>query len=201
MSSFDGHVEAPAWGEPPVSADPSLEPLRDAARVAGHSEGHAEGYRQGHDAGLLAGRQQAQVEVDRLKALAVAWQTAVRQVDANMADEMLDLALQFSQVILRRALVVQPELVLPIVRELLRDQVASQHQATLRLHPDDLMLVSDRLGAECDFAGWKLLADPAITPGGCLLQTRHGEVDARIETRWRELTRTLDAATPWLERA
>ena len=40
--------------------------------------------------------------------------------------------------------------------------------------------------------------DAAIERGGCRVQTRFGETDATLQTRWAELTRALGRDTAWL---
>ncbi|TMS59738.1 flagellar assembly protein FliH [Imbroritus primus] len=170
----------------------------DAARLAGHEAGYAAGYAEGVAAGHAAGAEQVAAASAALQALAVGWRDAFQAVDTAMADSVLDLALQFSQMLVRQALAVQPERLLPVVEELLREASEAQRPATLRLHPDDVALVREHLGGDCELAGWTLFADANVTRGGCLVQTRHGAIDARLETRWQELTRALERTTPWM---
>ena len=54
------------------------------------------------------------------------------------------------------------------------------------------------LGTELAAAGWTLVVDAAIERGGCRVQTRFGETDATLQTRWAELTRALGRDTAWL---
>jgi flagellar assembly protein FliH len=129
--------------------------------------------------------------------VADSWHAAFAEIDQAMAEQVLDLALQFSQCLVRQALVAQPERVLPLVQELLRDVSDAQRPATVRLHPEDLELVRTELGGECELAGWSLFADPGMTRGGCLVQTRHGAIDARLEMRWNSLTSALERTMPW----
>lgn len=168
-----------------------------AAREAGYEAGYASGHAEGLAAGRAAGAEQIAAATAALQTLAAGWREAFETVDAAMADSVLDLALQFSQALVRETLTVQPERLLPVVGELLRETSEAQRPATLRLHPDDVALVREHLGADCELAGWTLFADAAVTRGGCVVQTRHGNIDARLETRWQELNRALERAVPW----
>lgn len=170
----------------------------DAARQHGHDTGYAAGYAEGLAAGRAAGAEQIAAASAALQTLATGWREAFEVVDAAMADNVLDLAMQLSQALVREALAVQPERLLPVVGELLRETSEAQRPATLRLHPDDVALVREHLGADCELAGWTLFADAAVTRGGCLVQTRHGNIDARLETRWHELNRALERTVPWI---
>lgn len=169
----------------------------DAARRTGHEAGYAAGYAEGLAAGYAAGAEQVAAASAALQALAAGWREAFDTVDTAMADSVLELALQFSQALVRQALAARPERLLPVVEELLRDASEAQRPATLRLHPDDVAVVHEHLGADCQLAGWTLFADAAVARGGCLVQTRHGSIDARLETRWQELNRALERAVPW----
>lgn len=183
----------------------ALSALRESAREAGHRDGYEAGYQEGMAEGLEAGRasgaEQVAVATAHLHTLNAGLQDAFATVDTAMADTLLELSLQFAQAMLRQTLAVQPERIVPLIREFLRDASDTQRPATLRLHPDDVAVVREALGPECELAGWSLFADVEITRGGCLLQARHGETDGRIETRWRELNRALERAVPWMEAA
>ena len=88
--------------------------------------------------------------------------------------------------------------ILPLVREVLGDASTAPAPAMLRVHADDAELIRQTLGAELDAAGWTLIVDAAIERGGCRVQTRFGETDATLQTRWAELTRALARDTAWL---
>ena len=59
---------------------------------------------------------------------------------------MLDLALDLAKAMLKTALAVRPELVLPIVAEAIHYLPALQQPALLFLHPDDALLVKNAHG-------------------------------------------------------
>ena len=63
----------------------------------------------------------------------------------------------------------------------------------LRLNPRDLEALGDRVRVAVRESARgievKLLGDDKVSPGGCIVMTEHGEIDAQIETL---LTRISD---------
>ena len=54
----------------------------------------------------------------------------------------------------------------------------------MRLHPADHQHVMDGAGEALKARDARLVADPGIEPGGCIVDSDLGQVDARIGTRW-----------------
>jgi len=89
------------------------------------------------------------------------------------------------------------------VSKALRDaftRLGDGDRVTVRCHPEDLKLIRER--AECsseEFVGSrqvKWVADPDLRPGGCLVETTLGVVDARVEQQLAVLRGALWDALP-----
>jgi len=196
---------------PAVAPSGELARLRREARAAGVAEGHrdghaqglaegraqghAQGLAQGHAEGLAAGLAGAGAHAQRWLDLSAGLPAALRRADAEITDALLALALTIARQVVHRTLEAQPEWMLPLVRELLHAEPALQGDPRLLLHPDDVALVRDGLGAELEACGWRLVADEQIGRGGCRVLTTGGEVDATLETRWQCATEALRQGT------
>jgi flagellar biosynthesis/type III secretory pathway protein FliH len=70
----------------------------------------------------------------------------------------------------------------------------------LRLHPDDLVAVETRrtvLAARAPAAtAIELLADGSVGRHGCVIETAHGRIDARLETQLAALEQALTGGLP-----
>ena len=81
-----------------------------------------------------------------------------------------------------------------VVRDALA-QVKGAAQFTVRLHPADLELLqksdSPLLTPAEQGGDFRFLSLPEVTRGGCLIQTRFGTVDARRETKFDLLQRSM----------
>lgn len=202
MNSFgDDRPSAVARRAPqpaaPVFEGPSEEELaaiREQARAAGHDEGHNAGYADG----LAIGRAEAAKELEHLQSIALEFSGAVAQADETIATEVLDLALHLAKTMLRSALEIKPELVLPIVRESIEYLPVLQQPALLILNPADADMVREALGEELDKGGWRMVKDPAIARGGCKVDTATNQIDAQVASRWERLSHALGKNVEWL---
>jgi len=199
MAELDEERPKAAAGKP---SDPSFdhqselralrEKVREEAWREGHQAGYEAGHREGLDQGLEQGRQQGEQETARQRAdtlmplaeLARGFSEALRTLDGEVAEQLVDLALATGRQLAGEALRARPRQVLTIVRELIHDEPSLNGKTRLWLHPLDLALVEKDLGAELAAAGWKLHPDDQLQRGGCRVTSPSGELDATWETRW-----------------
>lgn len=182
---------------PPVPQGPSEEELgaiRERARLAGHEEGHGAGYADG----LAIGRAEAAKELEHLQSIALEFGQALAAADETIASDVLDLALHLAKSMLRNALEIKPELVIPVVREAIEYLPVLQQPAVLMLNPADMPIVREAIGEELDKGGWRVVQDAAIARGGCKVDTATNQIDAQVATRWERLTHALGKNVEWL---
>jgi flagellar biosynthesis/type III secretory pathway protein FliH len=115
------------------------------------------------------------------RALVEARQSVLREA----AEGVADLAIGIAARILRREVETDGRAVVPVLRELLQ-RAATATQITVRLSPRDhaillagLHEIPEATGVE----GLRLRADSGVTPGGCVIETEAGSLDARLETQ------------------
>ncbi|HCE09568.1 MAG TPA: flagellar assembly protein FliH [Oxalobacteraceae bacterium] len=200
LASF-GDERPSARANAPSSAElaQQVTSTREQARISGHADGHAQGLAEGRAAGLNEGRLQAAQELVRLRHIAETFGSEVAQANDVIADDMLDLALDLAKAMLKTALSVRPELVLPIVGEAIRYLPSLQQPALLFLHPDDAALVKDHMHDELDKAGWRVAEDIHMERGGCRVETASNQIDASASTRWQRLAAALGKDLDWLQ--
>jgi flagellar assembly protein FliH len=183
--------------QPPLLLGPSEEELaaiREQARLEGYDDGHGAGYADG----LAIGRAEAGKELEHLQAIALEFSGALAAADETIAADVLDLALHLAKSMLRTALEIKPELVIPVVREAIEYLPVLQQPAVLMLNPADVALVRDAIGEELDKGGWRVVQDPSIARGGCKVDTATNQIDAQVGTRWERLTHALGKNLEWL---
>lgn len=172
---------------------------------AGFKEGHRDGYQQGEsDVRAEAARLQEQIaaaqeQVRRLEALMGVAQDAMLQMQHALGQDVLALALDVSRQMLRQALKVKPELLLPMVRSMMEATPQHSQHPHLHLHPDDALLVKSHMQTELSAAGWKVVDDPRIERGGCRIETATSEVDATLPARWKNIASALAQDMQWLD--
>lgn len=168
--------------------------IEEQARQEGYDAGHAEG----HEKGLAEGREAVAREIARLKSLADTFSTEVSKADESISEQVLDLSLDLARALLKTSLTINPELVIPIVREAVRYLPALHQPAMLYLNPDDMVLVQDKIGDELTKTGWQIASDTQLEPGSCRVDTAHNQIDASLSTRWQRLTTALGKDSSWL---
>ncbi len=179
----------------------------DEDRAQAHAEGHAAGvaegriagFEEGRIAGLAEGRAQAEQERLLLQQIAETFGTEVARANELIAADMLDLSLDLAKAMLKTALKVRPELIVPIVREAIHYLPTLQQPALLHLHPEDAAIIIEHMGDELNTAGWRLVEDPHMDRGGCRVETASNQVDATAPVRWQRIAAALGKESDWLE--
>jgi flagellar assembly protein FliH len=170
---------------------------------AAHKEGFEAGQRDGYEAGLQNGQAEVARQAERLKTLADSFDSALRHFEEELANsvshEILALSLDVAKQMLRHALHVKPELLVPVVRSAMESLPQNVQHPHVHLHPDDAVLIRDIMQAEMAHAGWRIVEDARIMRGGCMIETASAEIDATLPSRWKRIAKALGQDGDWLD--
>jgi flagellar assembly protein FliH len=179
----------------------------DAAAIIAEAHAQADEARHqaeqaGRDDAMIAAKAIAETELQsQLKSLLPAITSAAQQLrEARQAWQQewqryaISLAVKIADRVVRREIKRTPSITLAYVREAL-EMCAAAPQVRVLLHPDDAQslgesaqqIVHEILPA----AHAQIVADDAITRGGCRIETRHGEIDQQIETQLSRIEKEL----------
>lgn len=183
------------------------EAIRKKAHADGRTVGFADGFAQGHANAVLQGEQQLQVYIDgqgqelaqRFGQLLQSTQEQLAQSQQVMTRGVLELACEVARQILRHELSVNPNVVLPVVREGLNLLADDSKTAVVRLNPLDLDVLQDTLHSEFAGLALTLTPDSGISPGGCRISSAGAVVDGDLHTRWRRAVAKLGLDLQWDE--
>lgn len=169
----------------------------------GHGQGHQQGYEDGYKEGKEAAAQEMQTKLD--SAIAKAEQTLffaeqqAKDIIIGAERQIIDIAMAMVSKILAREVEENPMVILPIVTAAL-NKVRDQEQIEIRVHPEEYNLL---LQARKDLQmvvgreqALQIVADQTIAPGGCVIDTAYGSVDARIDTQFDTLRKALAEVIP-----
>ncbi len=187
---------------PPPPSYPTveeLEAIREQARQEGYEEGHAAGHADGHAKAMEEGQQRTDAVLAELHKLAESFGAAVQQADQLIANDVLELALHLAKNMLKTALPVKPELLLPVVREAVDYLPSLQQPAELMLHPEDAAIIRAGIGEELAQNGWRIVEDEQVGRGGCKVDTASNQIDATAAVRWQRLSHALGKDVSWLD--
>lgn len=158
-----------------------------------------EARRQGYEVGLEQGRSEMEQETRRLRQLAESLGSALDSLDFRLADEVLNLSLDVAKQVIAGELATRPERILDVVKLALRQMAESTREARLLLNPEDAQLVRPILNELLDKNRLRIVEDVRMVRGGCLIETPQGDLDASLQTRWRQVISVLGSNKNWLE--
>ena len=192
--------ELGSFDAPPARAESVAE---TPEKITAHAR--AEGYRAGHREGLEAGRREALAQltprVARMDELLAVLQSDLVQLDRELAADVVQLALVVARNLVGAALETRADIIETCVEEALRQMAHNYGPVHLTVNPQDAALVREVLKTSSRTPGWSLKEDPALSRGGCRLETAGGEIDATIESRWQRITAALGRPLDWIASA
>ncbi|HEY4213852.1 MAG TPA: flagellar assembly protein FliH [Steroidobacteraceae bacterium] len=144
--------------------------------------------------GFEAGQAKAQAEnqarltaldakVQQLDAILQFLSRPLQELDGQVENELTQLALVVGKQLARRELAVDPAQVIAIIRESLGQLPASARDVRVHLHPEDAVVVREKLAAPTSERAWTVVEDPTLSRGGCVVRTDNSQIDARLESR------------------
>jgi flagellar assembly protein FliH len=151
-----------------------------------YEKGFSEGERAGRDTGekmVEAVLKQYTQTLEELKGLR-------RNLLTGSEREVVRLSLEVAKKVVKREVSVDEELILALVKVAL-SRLADQSVMTIRVNPKDGQSILHFRESPGHRDSWhdgiKLVEDPMITRGGCLIETDSGVIDARVEEQFREI--------------
>lgn len=168
-----------------------LENAREAARREGQVLGFQEGYAEGLIEGQNAGKEKMELEITQFQAVAIKFSEQLAEINQAMGKDILDFAIDLAQAITKSKLEIDPEAIIPILREAIDCLPSVQQPAQINMHPDDALIVKSHMTGELNAAGWRIVSDSHLERGGCTLETSQNLIDATLTTRWGRLTEAL----------
>lgn len=153
-------------------------------------EAYEKGFEQGEKDGRELGLKRLDVVIHQLKKALLEIERQQEGFRQSYESEMLRLMLCIGKRIFRQELLCHEEAILAVLREAFQ-YVTDRGKVLVRLNPVDYQYLLTHTG-EVPFSpderdGVKMIEDPSITRGGCLLETSFGEVDATFESQFDEM--------------
>lgn len=163
------------------AASPTM--LTAAKLEALQEQAHKEGYEAGYAEGRKKGEADVRAQADRLKNVFNLLARPLEQLDEEIQQELVNLAIAIARQIIRRELKADPGHMMGIVREALNQLPLANRTIQIRLHPDDAQAVRDMIALDEKSQRWELVDDPALTRGDCRVVSETSQIDATLEKR------------------
>ncbi|MFI8616812.1 FliH/SctL family protein [Acidovorax sp. NPDC077693] len=143
--------------------------------------------------------QQGAETAQRLKGVEQAFDASLIDMQQQMAQQLLELACDIARQVVRQELSVNPSALQPVVREAVNMLVTEGRPAMVRLNPADMQALEQPLREDLDGPGVKWVADAAVAPGGCVVESAGTVVDGSLDKRWQRAIAALGLQSPWQE--
>ncbi len=186
--------------------------ISDAASEAERirREAAESGRRDGRRDGLKAAEAETSARVEQLvsERVAVAFETLSPAIE-RLTDEIrlrrdewssrwetegIRLAVAIAEKLLHRSLRADPASADRLIAEAVR-LAAGSPRITVKLSPADYARLGGTVATLAETIGklgtTDVVADPSITPGGCVVETEHGRIDGRLETQLERIASEL----------
>ncbi len=159
-------------------------PLTASQLEAVHKEAYAEGFADGRRDGLATGAAEGVAKGSALvEELLTCLARPLEELDERVEEALVNLAMSVARHLVRRELKSDPGQVIAVVREAVSALPLASQKVMLHLHPEDAVLVRDRLAVQDGEVPWQVVEDPVLTRGGCRVVTEMSHVDATVEHR------------------
>ncbi len=176
-------------------------------RQSALNEGYAQGFTQGHTQATAEGQRQLNeyinnqsVDISRHFAQLFAnVQAQIADSEQVMAQGILELACELARQVVRQELTTNVKVLQPVIREAMGMLAVDCKVAVVRLHPQDMAVVSEIVDKEFSHLSITLIADASISPAGCLVEAAGTIIDGTIEKRWKRAVSTLGLDSSWGE--
>ena len=184
VGGVPGEEPEPApQAEASAPSGPSVDELVNEARQVGYQDGYRNGLAALESYKQTQAAQMAVYMNDHVGALAGDFHKRLDSLEQQLAGRIAGVALELARQVVRAELHQNPEVVVDVSEQALSALLTSARQIVLRLNPEDFSPSQGQLSDVMEARGARLVADPAITRGGCLVESDIAVVDATVEAR------------------
>lgn len=177
--------EAPAPAPAPVPHEPELRPPTAEELEALRQAAYEDGFAAGRGEGMLQGFAEVQAQAHQFRSLIDSLARPLALLDARVEEELVGLVTAMVRQLVRREIRTQPGVIVAAIREAVAVLPLSTREVAVKVHPEDAALVREAFLGHASEAepGWRIVENPAIARGGCMVVTSTSEVDATVERR------------------
>lgn len=201
----DSFGDNPASTPPVRAVQPEPEPMPSAALEAQwQAQVHAarqEGYRDGYRDGLVAlesfKQSFAQQLAGQFGRVMQNFDSELGVLEQQIAASVSRIATQLARQVVRSELMVRPELVVQVAQDAVNAVLMSARTITVHVNPEDHALINLGAADALEARNARLVSQPGVERGGCLIESDAGTVDARISARWQQAVQALGTGVDW----
>jgi len=151
-------------------------------------------FEEGRKKGYEAGFAEARAETDKITRILQFMQQPLHELDEEVEQQLTELAMTLARLLLKKESSDDVAHIQKLVHESLEFLPIQSRSIRVHLNPADIQLIK-KAGVDPQ-QEWKSVEDPAITQGGCKVDSDQSHVDATVETRVQQLFDQLNDHIP-----
>lgn len=193
LQPFGGISNGRTGTAPPVPP----EELEQAAFCRGFSDGEKKGYEQGERDGRETALKELEPVLLNLRQVVAELESFHRRESRKLEKRLVELALAVARTVVGQEVTVRPDIVTHLLQEAI-GRIEHAGAITIRMNPTDWQRLSEAPSQV--LTGWaepgrvRFEPDAGISVGGCFIESEAGDVDARVEQRFRVVEEAFRAA-------
>ncbi len=145
-----------------------------------------EAYKEGFEEGFKKGEEEVKRLIERLHVIINSAIDKRKEIIENAEAQLIDLVLLIARKVVKTISEEQKNVVIENIKEALK-KVKGEAEITIRVNINDLELTSKQkeqfIKMVEDLKNVRVEEDSRVDPGGCIIETSFGDIDARIQTQ------------------
>lgn len=162
-------------------------------------EGFNNGFSSGYEEGIKKAEEDCQGKLEEARNIVDLAHEERNLIITNSERDIIELAMAVCRKIIGQEIHTNSDFIVEIAKRAIL-KATDRDDLTLRLNPGDLdtaLNARDELTQSAKgIKQLKIVSDPAIEPGGCVVDTPNGTVDARLERQLNEMEQSLMEVSP-----
>lgn len=166
-------------------------------------QAYEEGYRLGRDEGYAAALEKRNNEINRglldLNDVLESMQNLKPELISNNESHIVNLIYQIAEKLAYDHIEQKPEVVIEVIRRAIHTAQAEE-EVTVLVAPEQVEFLEAYKNSDNEkyefLENIRVQPSDQIQPGGCIVETNYGAIDARIEERFKKIWAELSVATP-----
>ena len=183
------------WELPLVNEPVAAEPITAEKLENIQKQAYKEGFELGQKEAYEEKKHELENNIANLSSIIKMLSEPLNELDDEIVEQLAQLSISVAKQVVRRELHTEQGEIVGIVREAMAALPASTRKIILNIHPDDAEIIRSAFSLgqqeESDELRWKLVEDPMITRGGCIISSQNSRVDASVEARLNRIISTL----------
>ncbi|WP_017444778.1 flagellar assembly protein FliH [Gayadomonas joobiniege] len=168
----------------------------------GKQDGYQAGQQEGHQAGLAEGLEEGRVQiteqVEQWRALLDQLTQPIAQIDQQVEQEVLNLALALAKAVIQEEVKTNPAVIIKSIQQAAEKLPFNQKSCQLIVNPEDHKTVLQAYDADTlEKRNWRIVSDPTMSQGSIQIYSEQTQVEYSIEQRIQEVfAELIEQQTP-----